>query len=146
MEGKEQDAKEKGPVSDDISEIVKDSVNLRRKDMAQWSTNDLARRVVDGKSFVNTGDEEEQLWWHASEPHGTQMARLICSMDPCCELYVVKVAETRSSGISANVVAEVRAYSAVTFIHGLDLLRYELIYIVVGYPLGNQQKRRRHLA
>ncbi|KAJ6439302.1 amino acid transporter (predicted) [Purpureocillium lavendulum] len=71
-----------------------------------WWTNDLAHRVVDGKSFVNTGGDEEQVWWHASEPHGTQMARLICSIDPCCERIVIKVAETRSAGISANVVAE----------------------------------------
>ncbi|KAF4545351.1 uncharacterized protein LTHEOB_5184 [Lasiodiplodia theobromae] len=70
------------------------------------SANDLASRVVDGKSFVNTGDDEEQVWWHASEPHGTQMARLICSIDPCCKLHVVKVTETRNSGISANTVAE----------------------------------------
>lgn len=73
-------------------------------------TNDLARHVVDGTSLVDTGDDEEQVWWHASEPHGTQMARLICSMDSRCELYAIKVAETRSSGISANVVAEVRYF------------------------------------
>jgi hypothetical protein len=59
-------------------------------DKKQWRTNDLARHV-DGKSFVSTGDDEEQVWWHASEAHGTQMARLICSIDPCCELYVVKL-------------------------------------------------------
>ncbi|KAI9773356.1 MAG: hypothetical protein M1840_007571 [Geoglossum simile] len=76
------------------------------KDNEQWWTNDLAKQVVDGKSFVSTGDDEEQVWWHASEPHGTQMARLICSIDPRCELYVAKVAETRRSGVSANVVAE----------------------------------------
>ncbi|KAI1102144.1 hypothetical protein F4804DRAFT_313992 [Jackrogersella minutella] len=70
------------------------------------SRNDLVERVADGKSYVNTGDDEEQVWWHASEPHGTQMARLICSIDPCCKLYVVKVAETRNSGIAANVVAQ----------------------------------------
>jgi hypothetical protein len=74
-----------------------------------WWTDDLAMHIEDGKSFVTTGDNEEQVWWHASEPHGTQMARLICSIDPSCRLLVAKVAETRSHGISANVVAEVRA-------------------------------------
>lgn len=102
-----QATEEKELVSDEKTDHEKDSVKLPRKVKAQWSTNDLAHRVKGGKSFVNTGDDEEQVWWHASEPHGTQMARLICSIDPCCELYVIKVAETRSSGISANVVAEV---------------------------------------
>ncbi|KAL2170011.1 hypothetical protein VTG60DRAFT_5412 [Thermothelomyces hinnuleus] len=73
-----------------------------------WWTSDLAMHIEGGKSFVTTGDNEEQVWWHASEPHGTQMARLICSIDPSCRLLIAKVAETRSSGISANVVAEVR--------------------------------------
>jgi hypothetical protein len=80
------------------------------KEKGKRYTNDLARHVVDGTSLVDTGDDEEQVWWHASEPHGTQMARLICSMDSRCELYAIKVAETRSSGISANVVAEVRCF------------------------------------
>lgn len=83
-------------------------LNKSWREKAQRYTNDIAHHVVDGKSFVNTGDDEEQLWWHASEPHGTHMARLICSIDSRCKLYVIKVAETRSSGISANVVAEVR--------------------------------------
>ncbi|KAK4099055.1 hypothetical protein N658DRAFT_509100 [Parathielavia hyrcaniae] len=71
-----------------------------------WWTHDLAMHIEDGESFVTTGDNEEQVWWHASEPHGTQMARLICSIDPSCRLLIAKVAETRSSGISANVVAD----------------------------------------
>jgi hypothetical protein len=70
---------------------------------------DLSERVVDGTAFVNTRENEEPMWWHASEPHGTQMARLICSIDPCCELFVVKVAETRGKGIPANNVADVRS-------------------------------------
>lgn len=82
-------------------------LNKSWKEKTQRYTNDIAHHVVDGKSFVNTGDDEEQVWWHASEPHGTHMARLICSIDSRCKLYIIKVAETRSSGISANVVAEV---------------------------------------
>ncbi|KAL7803582.1 hypothetical protein V8C44DRAFT_343878 [Trichoderma aethiopicum] len=70
------------------------------------NASDLMHCVADGRSFVNTGDEEEEVWWHASEPHGTQMARLICSVDPCCRLYVAKVAETRQRGLSPAVVAE----------------------------------------
>lgn len=66
----------------------------------------LKHRVVDGISLVSR-DTEDEVFWHASEPHGTQMAKLICSIYPLCALYVIKVAETRSSGITANNVADV---------------------------------------
>ncbi|KAF1961328.1 hypothetical protein CC80DRAFT_589716 [Byssothecium circinans] len=67
-------------------------------------SNDLAHRVVDGVSLVST-DDAEQLYWHASEPHGTQMAKLISSINPCCRLYVIKVTETRKAGVPASNVA-----------------------------------------
>ncbi|KAJ5617029.1 hypothetical protein N7537_002143 [Penicillium hordei] len=40
----------------------------------------------------------------ASDPHGTQMANLICAIDPGCEFYVAKVTEGRH-GISLRRVA-----------------------------------------
>lgn len=84
----------------DKSKASGDSPFLKNK-----TNDDLAQRVVGGTSFVNR-DDEEPVWWHASEAHGTQMARLICSIDPCCDLYIVKVAETRGAGIPANTVAD----------------------------------------
>ena len=104
--------KAEAAVVQEIGDLIpgKDTASLESErtlaDNEGWWTNDLAKQVVDGKSFVNTGNDEEQVWWHSSEPHGTQMARLICSIDPRCAVYVAKVAETRSSGVSANVVAE----------------------------------------
>ncbi|KAH7308587.1 hypothetical protein B0I35DRAFT_413215 [Stachybotrys elegans] len=65
---------------------------------------DLAHRIVDGVSLVSSGNSEEPFW-HATEPHGTQMAKLISSINPLCELYVIKVTETRAAGVSANNVA-----------------------------------------
>ncbi|EHK16135.1 uncharacterized protein TRIVIDRAFT_195992 [Trichoderma virens Gv29-8] len=35
-------------------------------------------------------------WLFASNPHGTQMANLICAIDPWCDLYVAKVTEGRA--------------------------------------------------
>lgn len=70
----------------------------------------LAQRIVEGISLVSR-DNEEQPWWHATEPHGTQMATLICSINPFCDLYVVKVAESNASGITGPNVAKVRAIS-----------------------------------
>ncbi|CAG9981145.1 unnamed protein product, partial [Clonostachys byssicola] len=65
---------------------------------------DLAHRIVDGVSLVSSGNSEEPFW-HATDPHGTQMAKLISSINPLCELYVIKVTETRTAGVSANNVA-----------------------------------------
>ncbi|KAK5991372.1 Subtilisin DY-like protein [Cladobotryum mycophilum] len=93
----------------DKSQPLRTSMDARlaeEEQRAESSINDLAQRVRAGTSFVRTGDDHEQVWWHASEPHGTQMARLICSIDPTCELYVAKVAETRSAGIPANIVSD----------------------------------------
>lgn len=66
----------------------------------------LAKRIVEGISLVSR-DNEEQAWWHATDPHGTQMATIICSINPCCDLYVVKVAESNASGITGHNVAKV---------------------------------------
>lgn len=62
----------------------------------------LWSRIKKGRSFV---DDESRVssWLFASDPHGTQMANLICAIDPCCDLYVAKVAEGRSGIIPARV-------------------------------------------
>ncbi|KAL6698003.1 hypothetical protein J3F84DRAFT_406347 [Trichoderma pleuroticola] len=65
----------------------------------------LKHRIVEGISLVSR-DEEEQNWWHATEPHGTQMAALICTLNPFVDLYVVKVAESNGSGITGHNVAK----------------------------------------
>lgn len=66
---------------------------------------DISRRIADGVSFVSKGNQEF-LWWHASEPHGTQMATIICAINPCCDLYIAKVAETKTSSLSATNVTK----------------------------------------
>ncbi|PTB45663.1 hypothetical protein M441DRAFT_54706 [Trichoderma asperellum CBS 433.97] len=67
----------------------------------------LWSRIKKGRSFV---DDESRVssWLFASDPHGTQMANLICAIDPCCDLYVAKVAEGRSGIIPARVERAVR--------------------------------------
>lgn len=62
--------------------------------------------IMDGTSLV-ARENDEQAWWHATDPHGTQMANLICSINPCCELFVVKIAESSQSGVTSAKVAEV---------------------------------------
>ena len=36
-------------------------------------------------------DDSESPWWHADDPHGTQMANLIAAIDPRCALYIARV-------------------------------------------------------
>ncbi|PON30771.1 hypothetical protein TGAM01_v200191 [Trichoderma gamsii] len=59
----------------------------------------LSSRIKGGRSFVDDGSKLSS-WLFASDPHGTQMANLICSMDPFCDLYVARVAE-RTHGITS---------------------------------------------
>ncbi|KAI0593784.1 hypothetical protein F4775DRAFT_596851 [Biscogniauxia sp. FL1348] len=63
----------------------------------------LWSRIEQGRSFV---DDDFQLspWLFASDPHGTQMANLICAIDPACRLYVAKVTDGRY-GITPHRVA-----------------------------------------
>ncbi|UKZ78892.1 hypothetical protein TrVFT333_006638 [Trichoderma virens FT-333] len=65
----------------------------------------LGDRIRGGRSFA---DDDFQLspWMFASDPHGTQMANLICAIDPTCELYVAKVTDGRF-GITPEWVSRV---------------------------------------
>ncbi|CAK7215119.1 hypothetical protein SCUCBS95973_002370 [Sporothrix curviconia] len=64
----------------------------------------LWARVCDGKSFVYEQDRVSP-WYLASNPHGTQMANLLCAIDPLCQLFVAKIADSRY-GYSAARAAE----------------------------------------
>ncbi|KKO96663.1 hypothetical protein THAR02_11234 [Trichoderma harzianum] len=87
------------------------------------ASSDLAQRIVEGISLVSR-DNEEQPWWHATEPHGTQMATLICSINPFCDLYVVKVAESNASGITGHNVAKAVDWARK---QGVDIISLSLI-------------------
>ncbi|SPO03473.1 uncharacterized protein DNG_06156 [Cephalotrichum gorgonifer] len=115
-------ARDKGQGKQEVQQQSRSLQSLNR------GKDDLSERVVDGTSFVSSGDDEEPVWWHASEAHGTQMARLICSIDPCCELYVAKVAESRGQGIPSNTVADAInwAISKEVDIISLSLITYTI--------------------
>jgi hypothetical protein len=56
---------------------------------------DISGRIMGGESFVHKDGGKISPWFIASDPHGTQMANLICAIDPLCELYIAKVGEGR---------------------------------------------------
>ncbi|KAF4452933.1 Peptidase S8/S53, subtilisin/kexin/sedolisin [Fusarium austroafricanum] len=66
--------------------------------------NSLWSRIKAGRSFVD-GNLNFSPWQFPSDPHGTQMANLICAIDPSCEIYVARVAED-AFGINAKNVAK----------------------------------------
>lgn len=65
----------------------------------------LSSRIKAGRSFVDS-NSKFCPWQFPSDPHGTQMANLVCALDPLCEIYVARVAED-SFGIKAENVARV---------------------------------------
>ncbi|KAL7950024.1 hypothetical protein V8C42DRAFT_309254 [Trichoderma barbatum] len=83
----------------------------------------LAHRIVEGISLVSR-DDEEHTWWHATEPHGTQMAALICTLNPFCDLFVVKVAESNASGITGHNVARAIEWARSK---GVDVISLSLV-------------------
>ncbi|KAF2497767.1 subtilisin-like protein [Lophium mytilinum] len=87
-------------------DATKKLVGGESSNMAEQSgdSNSLWSRIVDGRSFVD-GDSKLSPWLFASNPHGTQMANLICAIDPYCELYVARVAED-AMGITAKRVEQ----------------------------------------
>jgi hypothetical protein len=62
--------------------------------------------IVRGISFMQQG-QRISPWWLPSKPHGTQQARLICAIDPSCDLYVAKVGSDPTCDISTKRVVKV---------------------------------------
>jgi hypothetical protein len=56
-----------------------------------------------GETFSETGDSH---WWLSADSHGTQMARLVLAIDPCCQLYVAKVGDFKTD-IAVGAVTNV---------------------------------------
>lgn len=54
-------------------------------------------RVV-GKSFVTSSSDDrgaESPWWLSTDHHGSYMAGIVSHLDPTCDLFICKVAETK---------------------------------------------------
>jgi hypothetical protein len=68
-------------------------------------TSSLSSRIKGGRSFVE-GRSSHSPWHLACHPHGTQMANIICAIDPLCDIYVARVAED-AFGITAKRVEKV---------------------------------------
>ncbi|KAL7956926.1 hypothetical protein V8C34DRAFT_195669 [Trichoderma compactum] len=67
----------------------------------------LWSRIKGGQSFVEESSRVSP-WLFASNPHGTQMANLICAIDPWCDLYVAKVTEGRAGILPTRVARAIR--------------------------------------
>lgn len=76
-----------------------------RSDAELEYNSSLSSRIKEGRSFV-AGGSSHSPWHLACNPHGTQMANLICAIDPLCEIYVARVAED-AVGITPDRVTKV---------------------------------------
>ena len=97
--------------------VTGDGVNLgSHKDAANNTKNVPTRdarkddgslwwRIKAGRSFVDSKSKFSP-WQFPSDPYGTQMANLICAIDPLCQILVARVAED-AFGIKAKSVAKV---------------------------------------
>jgi hypothetical protein len=61
-------------------------------------------------------DGSESPWWHADDPHGTQMANLIAAIDPRCALYIARVC----SHVEANDIRIEQVIKVGNEIHTTD--------------------------
>lgn len=55
-----------------------------------------------GDSFCSTH------WWLSPERHGTQMAKIVKAIDPCCRLFIAKVGDHRKD-ITVQAVESVES-------------------------------------
>lgn len=67
------------------------------------------RCIAQGTSFVQFKDSiteipRESPWWISSEPHGTQMATIICKLDSQCKLFIAKVGTGRDDISISNLI------------------------------------------
>lgn len=65
--------------------------------------------IKPGTSFSHgAGGESESPWWIPSNEHGPQMADIISSIDPYCEIYPVKITDDTDEGaVKARPIIDV---------------------------------------
>lgn len=73
-------------------------------DESDFNTN-IHKDGFEGESFVER-EGMESHWWLSSDVHGTQMAKIISSIDPFCKLYIAKVGDHKED-ITVERVAKV---------------------------------------
>ncbi|MCJ1394328.1 hypothetical protein MMC18_007206 [Xylographa bjoerkii] len=57
----------------------------------------FSNNIKEGISFVTTGGGKYELpYWHCTDPHGAQMASIICGINPDCHLYIARVGSSRN--------------------------------------------------
>ncbi|CAK7244932.1 MAG: hypothetical protein STHCBS139747_006495 [Sporothrix thermara] len=96
--------------------------------------NGLWARIKDGRSFVDS-TYKFCPWQFPSDPHGTQMANLICALDPLCEIYVARVAED-AFGIKADSVIKAIEWA----------IQQDVDIISMSFALGSDSTQMRDMA
>ena len=65
-------------------------------------------QIKSGISFGHGVDRESEIpWWIPSNEYGPQMADIITSIDPYCELYPIKITDDTDGAVKARPVIDV---------------------------------------
>ncbi|KAM0294459.1 hypothetical protein ACHAPM_011198 [Fusarium culmorum] len=117
--------------ADDFQEHGEDEVFDNAAEVQEESSEDVSQallsRVIRGQSFL-ADENRVGSWSFASDPHGTQMASLICAIDPHCEILVAKVTEGRF-GVHSERLAMAIKWAV---LQGVDIISMSL----ATYELG----------
>lgn len=82
---------------------LRKSIATQRKNETEGEGEEDEEKKIVGATFSQTGDSH---WWLSGDSHGTQMAKLVTNLDPCCDIYVAKIGDSKSD-ISTGAVIEV---------------------------------------
>lgn len=86
--------------------IIDDGFMFASDPTARSLQNRASQRIKGAKSFVFKDKHASQWFLPGSDGHGTQMACLISSLDPCCELFIGQVCAPKVQ-LTMNAVSEV---------------------------------------
>ena len=112
----------------------------------------LSQSIDRGASFVRAGgatEVPELPWYTAADPHGTQMAYLIHSINPWCRLYPLRVG-TLQKDIDADAAVKVNTHRIARNLADCDfrllsgpLNRMSILYRSAGWSRSGTKRLKR---
>lgn len=98
---------------------VEDARHERPQGRRARASRNSQRELENGRRFIGAifSETGNSHWWLSADSHGTQMAKLISSIDSCCDLYIAKVGDNKSD-ISMGSVTRVSYVAAVAISGG----------------------------
>jgi hypothetical protein len=105
---------------------------------ADYVRTTISENIQEGISFVHTANRKYILpWWFVADPHGPQMAYLIRTVNPFCQLYIARVGTSRDD-VGLDYAVEVSSIPFLSFRKApRNALRSQSL--LLGNQMGHQQ-------